>query len=98
MLSVDRDPERDTILVFVFPRDFERILILVSSVVRRSKMVLKILENAPCILARRGAELNSITDDFPSIVFIYCFQSSAHSGFVLRTTLVRLRSRGFILV
>ena len=83
-VSVDTDPERDRRLVFVFQRDFERILMFVSSVVRRSKMVLKILEKAPCILERSGAESNcifpglllSVFPDFISRVFIYCFQSS----------------------
>jgi hypothetical protein len=61
-LSVEKEPEREIRLVLVFPSDFERILIFVSSVVRRSNIVLKILEKAPCILERRGAELNSVLD------------------------------------
>jgi hypothetical protein len=47
VVSVDTESERDRRLVFVFQSDFERIFIFVSSVVRRSNIVLKILEKAP---------------------------------------------------
>ena len=78
VVSVDTESERDRRLVLVFQRDFERILMFVSSVVRRSKIVLNILEKAPCILARRGAESNctiptlllSVFPDFRSRVFM----------------------------
>ncbi len=60
VVRVDTESERDRRLVFVFQSDFERILMFVSSVVRRSKIVLNILEKAPCILARSGAESNCI--------------------------------------
>ena len=65
-------------LVLVFPRLFERMLIFVSSVVRRLKIVLKISEKASCMLSKRGAELNSIVDRSPSMISIDCFQSSTH--------------------
>ena len=41
-------------------RAVESMIILASSVERRSNIVEKILENAPCMLARSGAESNSI--------------------------------------
>ena len=47
-------------LVVTLLRVFASVVILALSVERRSKIVEKILENAPCMLASSGAESNSI--------------------------------------
>lgn len=75
-VSVETESEREMRLVFVFPSDFESILMFVSSVVRRENTVSKILEKAPCKLERSGAESNCIVQSFLSMILMYCFQSS----------------------
>jgi hypothetical protein len=68
-----------TRLLLSLLRLFERVVILASSIERRSNIVEKILENAPCRLARSGAESNSIVPWFPLIILIDFFQSFIHA-------------------
>ncbi len=53
----------------------ERRVMLAPSIERRSNIVEKILENAPCKLASSGAESNSMVHPLPLIILIDFFQS-----------------------